>query len=80
MGGEGRPGMLCFTNERCMVQKGKTPNCNKKRPMNQPAPIPVDILVAAVQSCPTLCNPTDCSMPRSSVFHYRLEFAQSPVH
>ena len=36
-----------------MVQKGKTSNCNNsnKKLMNQPAPITMDILVAAVQSC-----------------------------
>ena len=27
-------------------------------------------------SCPTLCNPTDCSMPGFLVLHYLLEFAQ----
>ena len=31
-------------------------------------------------SCPTLCNPMDCSMPDSSVLHYLLEFAQIHVH
>ena len=30
--------------------------------------------------CPTLCDPMDCSMPGSSVFHYFLEFAQIHVH
>ena len=32
------------------------------------------------KSCPTLCNPMDCSIPGSSVFHYLLEFAQIYVH
>ena len=31
-------------------------------------------------SCPTLCNPMDCSKPGSSVLHYLLEFAQIHVH
>ena len=32
------------------------------------------------KSCPTLWNPMDCSMPRSSILHYFLEFAQIHVH
>ena len=32
------------------------------------------------QSCPTLCDPMDCSMPGSPVLHYLLEFAQTHVH
>ena len=32
------------------------------------------------KSCPTLCNPMDCSMPGSSVLHYLQEFAQIHVH
>ena len=32
------------------------------------------------KSCPTLCNPMDCSMPGSSVLHYLPEFAQIHVH
>ena len=30
--------------------------------------------------CPTLCNPKDCSMPDSSLWHYLLEFAQIHFH
>ena len=37
-------------------------------------------VVACLLSCPTLCDPMDCSMPGSSVPHYLLEFAQAPVH
>ena len=32
------------------------------------------------QSCMTLCNPMDCSMPGYSVLHQLLELAQSYVH
>ena len=32
------------------------------------------------ESCPTLCNPMDCSTPGSPVHHYLLEFAQIHVH
>ena len=32
------------------------------------------------QSCPTLCDPVDCSTPGFPVCHYLLEFAQTHVH
>ena len=32
------------------------------------------------QSCPTLCNTMDCSMPGFPILHYLLEFAQTYVH
>ena len=33
-----------------------------------------------VQSCPTLCNPMDCSTPGLPVHHQLLEFTQTHVH
>ena len=35
---------------------------------------------SVVQSCPTLCNPMDCSMPGFPVLHHLPEFAQTHVH
>ena len=35
---------------------------------------------SVTKSCLTLCNPTDCTMTGSSVFHCLLEFAQIHVH
>ena len=35
---------------------------------------------SVAKSHPTPCNPMDCSMPGSSVLHYRPEFAQIQVH
>ena len=35
---------------------------------------------SVTQSCLILCDPMDCSIPGSSVFHYLLEFAQIHVH
>ena len=32
------------------------------------------------QSCPTLCDPMDCSTPGFPVLHYLSEFAQTHVH
>ena len=35
---------------------------------------------SVTRSCPTLCNPMDCSMPGFRVLHYLLEFVQTRVH
>ena len=35
---------------------------------------------SVTQSCPTLCNPMDCSTPRFPFFHNLLEFAPTHVH
>ena len=35
---------------------------------------------SVAKSCPTLCNPMDCSVPDFLVFHYLLEFAQIHLH
>ena len=35
---------------------------------------------SVAKSCPTLCNPVDCSSPGSSRLHCFLEFAQIHVH
>ena len=35
---------------------------------------------SVTKSCPTLCDPMDCSTPGFPVFHYLLEFAQTQVH
>ena len=39
-----------------------------------------DKLSSVAQSCPTLCNPRDCSMPGFPVLHKHLELAQTHVH
>ena len=36
--------------------------------------------VRVAQSCPTLCDPMDCSRPGSPVHHQLLELAQTHVH
>ena len=38
------------------------------------------LVVQFAQSCLTLCDPMDCSMPGFSVLHYLPEFAQIHVH
>ena len=35
---------------------------------------------SVAKSCPTLCNPMDCSTPGFPVLHYLLKFAQIHVH
>ena len=35
---------------------------------------------SVTQSCPTLCDPVNCSMPGFPVLHYLLEFAQIHVY
>ena len=35
---------------------------------------------SVVKSCPTVCDPMDCSTPDFLVLHYLLEFAQIHVH
>ena len=36
--------------------------------------------ISVAQSCQTLCDPMDCSMPGLPVHHQLLELAQTPVH
>ena len=35
---------------------------------------------SVTQSCPTLCDPVNCSMPGLPVYHQLLEFTQTHVH
>ena len=35
---------------------------------------------SVAKSCPTLCDPMNCSTPGFPVFHYLLEFAQTHAH
>ena len=43
-------------------------------------PIYVIQFSSVAQSCPTLCNPMDCSMPAFPVHHQLPEFTQTRVH
>ena len=38
------------------------------------------LLLLFTQSCPTLCNPMNCSTPGFPVLHYLPQFAQTHVH
>ena len=38
------------------------------------------VCCSVAQSCPTLCDPVDCSTPGFPILHHLPEFAQSHVH
>jgi len=40
----------------------------------------LDLIVVVAQSCPTLCDPMDCSTPGFPVYHHFPELAQTHVH
>ena len=40
----------------------------------------VVVIVRSLKSCPTLCDPMDCSTPGSPFLHYLPEFAQIHAH
>ena len=52
----------------------------KWKPAWLPAPEGKIQFSSATQSCPTLCNPMDCSTPGFPVHHQLLELAQTHVH
>ena len=37
-------------------------------------------ICSVTKSCPTICDPMDCSTPGFPVLHYLLEFCQTHVH
>jgi len=47
--------------------------CWTRRPL-------LNFCCSVAQSCPTLCNPMDCSTPGFPVLHHLLELAQTHVH
>ena len=42
--------------------------------------VATDCCCSVAKSCLTLCDPMDCRMPVSSVFHYLPEFARFHIH
>ena len=58
-------------------------------PLPSPPHIAIGLLIRLVycscccsitKSCPTLCDPVNCTMPGFPALHYLLELAQTPVH
>ena len=54
-------------------------NCEKDKKLWQECNMSVQFSSVA-QSCPTLCNPMNCSTPGFPVHHRHLEFTQTHVH
>ena len=57
------------------------------QPCMLPVPFPKNLLKmlsvqfsSVAQSCPTLCDPMNCSMPGLSGYHQLPEFTQTHVH
>ena len=40
----------------------------------------IQYVVQSLKTCPTLCNPMDCSMPGFPDLHHLPELAQTHVH
>ena len=59
---------LCFS---CQTQCTKEP---------QITPLPSVQFSSVAQSCPTLCDPMNCSTPGLPIHHKLLEFTQTQVH
>ena len=60
------------------MQTDKWSNCNK---MTTIVELNLDVQFSSVaQSCPTLCDPTNCSSPGLPVHHHLPEFTQTHVH
>ena len=71
---------LLFEDNEVIIQKSRTSNFplagkNLNLPFGNSFSLPV-----VAQSCPTLCDPVDCSTVGSSVLHYLPEFDQTHVH
>ena len=69
---------LCtpLRNKAVILEGEAIPNS----PFNDAQPFPYSQFSSVAQSCPTLCNPMDCSMPGFPVHHQLLELAQILVH
>ena len=50
-------------------------------PLNhQGSQIDLPVVIVVTKSCPTLCDPMDCSTPGFPVLHHLQKFAQTHVH
>ena len=52
---------------------------SKSLKFSKPSPQMPPVWCSVTKSCPTLCNPMDCSMTGSSILHYLPEFSQIHV-
>ena len=79
------PGRKVMTNPNSMLKSRDTTLLTKVHPVKVMA-FPVVMYGCLVQfssvaqSCPTLCDPMNCSMPGLPVHHHLPEFTQTHVH
>ena len=66
---------LCH-NKAVILEGEAIPNS----PFNNAQPFPYSQFSSVAQSCLTLCDPVDCSMPGFPVHHQLLEPTQTHVH
>ena len=79
---EGAPGDLVRppTGDRDAWKLSRGPSFSLGHLFNLEEVLPILCCYVVIQSCPTLCNPTDCSTTGFPVLHHLLELAQTHVH
>ena len=63
-----------------LLEKYNFPKLNQEEIENLNRPISLVQLSSVAQSCPTLCDPMNCSTPGLPVHHQPPEFTQTHVH
>ena len=63
-----------ISNVPCIWQEGSLPLAPPRKPSK------IYCSCSVPQSCPTLCDPMDCSTPAFPILHYLWEFVQTYVH
>ena len=77
---------LCCLHSCMNVLRGRWEHILNGNPFLPPSESSQSVVLSntcccsVAKSCPTLCNPIDCSTPGSSILHYLPEFAQAHVH
>ena len=73
----------CFTNSLMVGDGSLSLNselCSSNELRYMPTLIHLVQFSSVIQSCLTLCNPINCSMPGLPVHHYLPEFTQTHIH
>ena len=72
---------ISLTTEQLEKLKGR-PTLSKKKEKENPSSVPIHSVQfsSVAQSCPTLCDPMNCSTPGPPVHHQLPEFIQTHVH
>ena len=69
-----------FQSQRKAMLKNVQATAQLHSTDNSKVMLKIDQFTSVTQSCPTLCNPMDCSTPGLPVHHQLLEFTQTHVH